>query len=129
MRNVTHTTLDTTKPINGMNTGKDSEIDAPQTREGVFVKRRRRRRLDLKSLNGTLRESARVYRELAEGRISMAEAEVRSRVLRRHSEIMGTIEQRDLLAKLNDQLNELRAQSVNGAAIPQLPNLTSTTET
>ncbi len=68
----------------------------------------RRRRLDLKTLHGTLRESARVYRELAEGRITLGEADVRSRVLRRHSEILSSVEQREQLEDIRQQLARLQ---------------------
>ena len=59
---------------------------------------------DLRTLHGTLRESARVYRQLAQGEISMAEAEVRSRVLRRHGEILSALEQQAQLSAIQEQL-------------------------
>jgi hypothetical protein len=121
-------TQETANSVKGVECGHELGNDAPHTRESVFIKRRRRRRLDLKTLNGTLRESARVYRELAEGRISMAEAEVRSRVLRRHGEIMSDIEQRELLVSLNDQLAQLRAMRGEGAVITPVPALPRSTE-
>lgn len=52
-----------------------------------YEQRRRRRRLDLRTPFGIERESARIYRELAEGRVGAQTADVRSRVLSRHSMI------------------------------------------
>jgi hypothetical protein len=58
------------------------------TLQGQLLQRRRRRRLDLHSVAGLLRESAKVYRLLADEEITMAAAEVRSRVLKRHGEML-----------------------------------------
>ncbi len=95
--------------INGLKSNGDSNGAPTSTHGGEYIKRARRRRLDLKTLHGTLRESARVYRELAEGRITMLEAETRSRVLRRHSEILTALEQRDQVAEIQRQLEALRS--------------------
>jgi hypothetical protein len=83
----------------------------PRQRKQVFLKgedRKRRRRLDLKTLHGTSRESARVYRELAEGRITLEHAEVRSRVLGRHRDILAALKQSEQLAAIQEQLRALR---------------------
>ena len=56
-----------------------------------------------------MRESARVYRELAEGRISLAVAEVRSRVLTRHSQILSSVEQREQLAALQAAVDKIQS--------------------
>jgi|GEM_PF-7103509 len=102
---------------NGLESGQDSSGHA----EGQFVHRMRRRRLDLSTLHGTLRESARVYRELAEGDISMVEADVRSRVLRRHSDILTAVEQGQQIRNLQEQLE--RIQSHPGT--PALPDFSA----
>jgi hypothetical protein len=69
-----------------------NELEASQvsraTLQGQLLQRRRRRRLDLHSVAGLLRESAKVYRLLADEEITMAAAEVRSRVLKRHGEML-----------------------------------------
>jgi hypothetical protein len=101
--------------VNEMRDGKNSQGIDPHAREGEFLKRVRLRRVDLRTLHGTLRESARIYRELASGRISMAAAEIRSRVLRRHSEILNAIEQQDYLAELQRQVVELQRLEGHGA--------------
>jgi hypothetical protein len=106
----------TSKAIKNMEIGNETEAAAPRTLEGEFLKRRRRRRLKLDSLAGTARESARVYRELAEQRISAGEAEVRSRVLRRHHEILGTLAQEQYLQTLHAKLDSIIAQG-GGALI------------
>jgi hypothetical protein len=92
--------------------GAAAEGAAPN---GEWLPRARRRRLDLRSLDGTLRESARIYREAAEGRISLASAEVRSRILRRHGELLAAREQQQQLADIQAQLKALGAPGATGA--------------
>ena len=97
---------------------RDSESSSAPASTQLFLKRertsvpgemrKRRRRLDLKTLDGTLRESGRLYRELAEGRISMAECEVRSRALKRHAEILGTVREAQQLEQLQEQIAALQ---------------------
>jgi hypothetical protein len=106
---MTRPTAQPAKPINGMKSGQDSPEAAAVPLEGEYVQRQRRRRLDLRTLHGTLRESARVYRELAEGRISLSESEVRSRVLTRHSQILSSLEQREQLAQLQAAIERIQA--------------------
>lgn len=98
--------------INELDRVRDSDSCASPASNQVLLKRRRRRRLDLKSLDGTLRESGRLYRELAEGRISMAECEVRSRALKRHAEILGSVKQAQQLEDLQQKLSELQGAAV-----------------
>jgi hypothetical protein len=117
---------ETVKPIKDVENGMDRETVIPRKREQVFLKgedRKRRRRLDLRTLNGTLRESARVYRELAEGKISLEHAEVRSRVLGRHRDILAALKQSEQLEAIQQQLAELRASPgmpIRSADVPQL---------
>src|SRR5260221_5755610 len=59
--------------INGLKSNGDSNGAPTSTHGGEYIKRARRRRLDLKTLHGTLRDSARVYRELPEGRVTIPE--------------------------------------------------------
>jgi hypothetical protein len=105
-----------TPAINELGGVRDSDSCASPASNQVLLKRRRRRRLDLKSLDGTLRESGRLYRELAEGRISMAECEVRSRALKRHAEILGSVRQAQQLEDLQRKLAELQG----GSSVPPL---------
>ena len=100
---MTSKTAEAPQTINGVASGQDS---APAL-AGEYVARRRRR-LDLRTLHGTLRESARVYRELAEGRISLSESEVRSRVLTRHSQILSSLETREQIAQLQAGIERLQ---------------------
>ena len=76
---------------------------------GVLV---RKRRLDLSTLRGTLRESGRVYRDFINGTITMEAAEVRSRVLGRHKEILSSMEQQRQLAELLAQLKALQGGAI-----------------
>jgi hypothetical protein len=103
--------------INGLENGQDSESIATRTPDAVFLKRRQRRRLDLRSLAGTLRESARVYREIAEGKISLAEGEVRSRVLGRHKDVLAAIQQTEYLKSIDERLAAIEDER----RLPALP--------
>ena len=87
--------------------GLPARSDSHEALAGQLLQRKRRRRLDLRSVNGTLREHARVYRELAEKRIGVLEAETRSRVLRRHSEVLHAVEQAQRMESLAAQLEQL----------------------
>jgi len=80
-------------------------------------KRKRIRRRDLKTLDGTLRESVRIYTLFDRKEISGGELEVRSRHLRRHAEILGTLEQRDQVTAIQAQLEALKAPG----SLPYLP--------
>jgi len=107
------------KPVKGLESGQES--DAPTTRklEGQFLERRRRRRLDLKTVHGTLRESARLYRAMAQGELSLAAADVMSRVLGRHGELLSALEQQTQLAEIQQQLAALNGEQ------PSIPRLAS----
>lgn len=118
---MTQQSAQATRAINGVGEGQDSPAAPAHALEGEYVKRRRRRRLDLRSLHGTLRESARVYRELAEARISMAEAEVRSRVLKRHGEILSAYEQGEQIREIQAKLAALQGSSLTLPAIDPSP--------
>ncbi len=96
--------------INGVEIGAERKTLSPQKKVAVFLERKRRRRLDLRTLHGTAREHAKVYRALAEGTITQVEAETRSRVLGRHKEILTSLEQRAQLQAIHDQLAALRAE-------------------
>jgi hypothetical protein len=103
--------------VNELEIGEEVENPSLRTQTGVFLKKPRRRRLDLLSLPGTLRESARIYREFANGLMSAGELEIRSRHLRRHSEIVSASKQAEQLAAIQQQLEQLAAQRL-GTSIP-----------
>jgi hypothetical protein len=115
---MTQANQETANTANGMESVQDSADPATRALEGQLLKRRRRRRLDLKTLHGTLRESAKVYRELVQGEISMAEAEVRSRVLRRHGEILGQLEVKEYLEQLEARVAVVESQKGLGSEQP-----------
>ena len=108
-------------PINGSESGQDTSGSRTAPLEGEYVKRRRRRRLDLRTLHGTLRESARTYREYAEGRISAGEIEVRSRALKRHGELLSAFEQGEQIRQLQAQLAAIQGQTVTPLTIDPSP--------
>jgi hypothetical protein len=99
---------ETAKRINEVEIGEEVDLAAPHKPESVFLKRGRRRRLDLRTLAGTARESAKIYRQFAQKEITAGEAEIRSRMLRRHSEILTSLEQQAQLAAIREQLEALR---------------------
>jgi hypothetical protein len=95
--------------LNDLPPTQNSETGA--AREGQLLeKRRRHRRLDLASMHGVLRESARCYRDFIEGRTSAAITEIRSRTLRRHSEILAAVEQSTQLAELQRDIAAIAAR-------------------
>lgn len=111
----------TAKRVNSLESGADQESPISHKTESVFLKRSRRRRLDLRTLDGTLRESGRIYRDLAEGRISQVDAEVRSRVLGRHREILNAMTQAAQLKALQEQLAQI--QNPPGLPVYEAPQL------
>jgi len=88
------------------NNGLGSSHDLQSPLVGQLIQRVKRRRADLKTLNGVARESAKIYRALAQGTLPPAAAEVRSRVLRRHGELLATIR----LEQLQRDFDEYRAR-------------------
>ncbi|MEO8313250.1 MAG: hypothetical protein ABI645_00515 [Pseudomonadota bacterium] len=67
-----------------------------------------------------MRESARVYRDLAEGRITYTDAEVRSRVLVRHKDVLSALTTQQQIDTLTQKLERL---SNTRAALPHIPDL------
>lgn len=106
---MTHSVSKLASRFKALGAGAGENGPVEPARGGEYLKRARRRRLDLKTLHGTARESSRVYRELAEGKINLLEAETRSRILRRHSEILTALEQRDQVVEIQAQLAALQS--------------------
>ena len=77
-----------------------SSHDSADTLSGELIERVRRRRCDLRTLGGVARESAKIYRLLAAGELPLAQVEVRSRVLKRHSEILSTLQVEQIARQL-----------------------------
>jgi len=115
------------KPVKELETGQDAEVSQSHALEGEFLKRRRGRRFNLKHEHGTAREHIRTYRDFTSGLISMSEAEVRSRMLRRHSEILSSITQREQLAQIQFKYDEILKLLRGGAVISRVsvPQLTA----
>ncbi len=80
----------------------------------VILARLSRRRVDLTTLDGLLRESGRIYKDLDNKRITFDEAEARGRALLRHHTILSSAEQQKVLV---EQLAELRAIRSAGPAL------------
>jgi len=104
-------------------------------RDGVEVMPRyRRRKLDLKSLSGTARESARRYREWSEGKIDRDSYLVAVKGLSEHRGNLLALEQerqREAIDRMDAQLCELREapilpayQPPHAALAADLPNVT-----
>lgn len=77
--------------------------------------------MDLKTLDGTIRESIRVYRELAEGRIPVLEAEARGRQLARHAMMLKERAEDERVRALVSELTALRLAQATATATPALP--------
>ena len=125
---MSHSVLKQASRFKDVRFGQDAENAPTPAHGGEFIQRARRRRLDLKTLHGTAREHSRVYRELAESKISLIEAETKSRVLRRHSEILTALETRDQVDSISRQLEALQHRSAptNDPALVYTPAEQST---
>jgi hypothetical protein len=75
----------------------------PKAHAAAVADRPTRRRMNLKTLDGTIRESIRVYRELANGKVSVLEAEARGRQLARHATMLKEREEREMIVDLQRQ--------------------------
>jgi hypothetical protein len=81
----------------------------------VILARRSRRKCDLTTLDGVLRESGRIFKDLADKRIPIEEADALGRAILRHHAILASAEQQKVLI---EQLAELRA--IRSATSPVL---------
>jgi hypothetical protein len=112
----------TARRIKDVNLGQESETQLSHVSESVFVKRSRLRKIDLASVMGTARESARVYKDLIRGEISMVEADVRSRILKRHAEVLTEIEKAEQLKQMQEQLDRIEQGSPPGQTFLPRPD-------
>ena len=76
-----------------------------------IVERRWRRKNDINSLHGLIREHSRVIAAMHSGRIPLEKGEVLSRAYARHREMVSAYEQQSQLAAIQAQLEALRAGS------------------
>ena len=114
--------VEITRPNNEMDIAQESHDPPKETKklsslEGKVLERRRRRFLDVRTLAGVARAHATLFREMMTGRLSLAHFEIASRGLKRHSEILSTLEQQEQLADIQAKLTELQA-SRNQPALP-----------
>jgi gas vesicle protein len=82
---------------------------------GELVDRKKKRRNNINSLPGLIREHARLILMTLNGEIALEKAEVLSRQYSRHKEMVTALEQRTQLAGILEQLQALR-----GDPSPQL---------
>jgi gas vesicle protein len=75
---------------------------------GEFVDRIKKRRNNINSLPGLIREHARLILQTRNREIPLEMAEVLSRQYSRHKEMVSALEQRTLLAAIQEQLQALR---------------------
>jgi hypothetical protein len=118
VREKAQSKAESAKSVNELEIGHETGDSQSHAIEGVLIKRPRRRRLNLKTDHGTANEHIKTYRDFASGLISMSEAEVRSRMLRRHSEILGSITQRELMAAVLEEL--IRSRQARGEGVGDL---------
>jgi hypothetical protein len=120
----------TTRKQKGAPTNKDldssQDAESAQTREPtqVFLKgetRKRQRRVDLRTLHSTARESARIYRAMVNGEISQEFADTASRVLGRHRDILAAHDQSEYHRSIEERLMAIEHQRKPlGAPVAQL---------
>jgi hypothetical protein len=72
--------------------------------------RRWRRKNDINSLAGLIREHSRVIAAMHSGRLSLDKGDVLSRAYGRHREMVSALEQRTLLTDIQAQLAALRGE-------------------
>jgi hypothetical protein len=90
--------------------GDSSEAPAARPRKAVrgVLERRWRRKNDIYSLHGLIREHSRLIAAMHSGRIRLDMGEVLSRAYSRHREMVSALEQQTQLAAIQDQLRALR---------------------
>lgn len=94
------------------------ESKTPRVRPAArgVLERKWRRRRDISSLDGLIREHGRLISNLHNGKIALEKGEVLSRAYARHREMVAALEQNQYLQKIQAQLAELGAQG----SIPRL---------
>jgi hypothetical protein len=107
-------------PLNGLGVGHEAQtVLAPDD-----LKRMRRRILrsaDLTTLRGTATVSARIIREVISGHISRRSADVLSRCVTRHSEVLGRVLEDAKRDEVLERLGRLEAQIQIAPHVAQLP--------
>jgi hypothetical protein len=123
---LTHQTQDASRPINDIEIGQEAEtsisrrgdhnsgeVGGPTRRPAALkgiLERRWRRKNNINSLAGLIREHSRVIAAMHNGRLSLDKGEVLSRAYGRHREMVTALEQQTLLADIQRQLAELRGE-------------------
>jgi hypothetical protein len=111
--------LSTCSTINGLNQEQGEGNVKPKDIEVILLERRTRRRMDLLSQDGVLREHGKIYRQLCAGELSPFVAEARSKVLGRHSKM---IFDRDTIVQSEKLVNALDAPQNTQAQLPYFPD-------
>ncbi len=127
--------------INGLEAGQDREAPAPRTADPIsavvgdaapaaeapaaarplegVVERRWRRRRDLNSIDGVVREHARLIAAMHNNRVPLERGEILSRAYARHREMVAARDQIAALERIQTQLEDLRT----GSAPLALPDI------
>src|ERR1700722_8643442 len=87
--------------------------------ENEMEQRKWRRRNNISSLHGLIREHSRLIGAIHTGRIELTKGEVLSRAYGRHREMVTALEQRNQLAEIQQQLAALNGEP---ASVPRLPS-------
>ena len=91
------------------NSGVVGDVPRPKALRGV-LERKWRRKNDINSLPGLIREHSRLISAMHNGRIRLDLGEVLSRAYSRHREMVSALEQRQQLAAITEQLKALRGE-------------------
>jgi hypothetical protein len=91
--------------------GAPADVPASRARKAVrgVLERRWRRKNNINTLHGLIREHSRVIAAMHSGRIQLEKGEVLSRAYARHREMVTAYEQQSQLAAIQAQLEALRA--------------------
>jgi hypothetical protein len=110
-RSIGETVLPPTQTSNSGVVGEPSAAPASPPRKALrgVLERRWRRKNDINSLHGLIREHSRVIAAMHSGRIPLEKGEVLSRAYARHREMVSAYEQQSQLAAIQAQLEALRS--------------------
>lgn len=111
-RSIGETVLPHTQTSNSPVVGEPSAAPASPPRKALrgVLERRWRRKNDINSLHGLIREHSRVIAAMHSGRIPLEKGEVLSRAYARHREMVSAYEQQSQLAAIQAQLEALRSE-------------------
>jgi hypothetical protein len=113
---------DIAENLNPVEGDPDLADDPLSSLEGQLLARRDRRRMDLMSFDGLLREHGRIYRQFKAGRVGLKRFDAASRALRRQGELLRDRDAR-LLVEREVLASALAAEPQLGAEPPSMMDM------